>query len=286
MKICIYKNHVQSSKPTRGSNYSVDYIKNQSFIVIPEIYQTELNDTTMGIVNPGILNSDEIIENPKKRNFSAISRGKSLIEIEHRRKVNTQLKIFENERKRVRMLSSKIDKSLERFKSLNFFSNKGISSIINNKLLSRNVLKDAKSLVIQTKSIPMKSLLQIEGRSKKYSNKKLVSGQVNERKIEKGDSPVKNMKAKSSLFVSPSKNLKKEKIKMYQVINGKRPCEEKIVPTEKKKIRDWKTENLSYSINDKKLLTRKKVSLMKYEEKFRDDKYPFVAIKNIISTKI
>jgi hypothetical protein len=286
MKICLYKNHFQSLKPTRSTNCSVDYSKNQSLIIVPEIYHTEINDTTNLNVKPVILNSDEIIENPKKRNFSAISREKSLIEIAHRKKVNTELKFFKNERKRVRMLSSKIDKSLERFKRLNFFSNKGISSILNNKILRRNVLSDAKSFLSQTKSVPMKSLLQIEGTIKKNSKEKLVSGQIIERKLVKGCSPVINMKAKSNLFVFPKKNLKKEKINMYQAIYAIRPSEEKIVPCVKKKIRDWKTENLSYSINDKKLLTRKKVSLMKYEEKFREDKYPFVTIKNIINTKI
>ena len=49
----------------------------------------------------------------------------------------------------------------------------------------------------------------------------------------------------------------------------------------KKKIRDFKTDNLNYSINDNKRLVRRKIGIMKNQDKLMQIKYPLVRIRDI-----
>ena len=76
------------------------------------------------------------------------------------------------------------------------------------------------------------------------------------------------------------KNHKREKDQMYDKI-FKSYMIKKDDSSIKKKIRDFKTDNLNYSINDNKRLVRRKIGIMKNQDKLMQIKYPLVRIRDI-----
>lgn len=281
MKITIYKKHGQQSLIANSSNHSVEHCKKQSLELVPENIHSKEMSKGLGNIKTRMLDSEGSIIYPQTRNLSFNFKEKSLLEKEYQKRVKTELKLFVNEKKRLRLLTSKIDKSLERFRRSKFFSNQGISSAINNKILSRNLSKEATSLWNGPKEHPLKNDYDTENRIKRNYEKKRLSSQIEEKRKSEDFMSNQKTKAKAYLFLIPKKNKKEEKVMMYQSILEKRPVEEKIVPTVKKRIRDWKTDNLRYNINDLKILNLKKISLMKPEEKFKKDKYPYIGMKSL-----
>ena len=191
--------------------------------------------------------------------------------------LKTEKRLNLNEKRKIRLISSKIDKSLEKFKKLNFCNNMAITYKIKNKFIYKTESHSA-SIMNSRNRLNSKNIIfrkqitenHINNAFTKYQNKEDIHFK------EKSNLTLKML----NISLDLKKNHKREKDQMYDKI-FKSYMIKKDDSSIKKKIRDFKTDNLNYSINDNKRLVRRKIGIMKNQDKLMQIKYPLVRIRDI-----
>lgn len=224
----------------------------------------------------------------KKFNYSF--NKSAVLKLEYEKVLKAEKRLRSGEKKRIRLISDKIDENLKRFKRKKFFSNCGICEKFKRMPGSEQnkdedkFIKDSQLRRPQSSNCPSQfqnknQNMIAKERSTENQGKSLPQSRDHEkrniRRKQTNNSFSFNRETKSS-------QLKREKNNLYLAVLTSNIITDEPFSLVKTKIRDWKTDNLDYSINDGKLMVKRKLDLNNRVSIPKLEKYPVVGLKDIL----